>query len=193
MVARMVLRRGWFLLLLGGVVAGGRAEAQVFYVGPGRLVMYKVWSPYYGDQLYTYVMRPQIPYQPMYPYVPRPYRYRPGPRRSVVQPNFYVPDQRPRRYYRHTETPPDTDKEQNSVPNAAANQPPIVAGAGKAPVAETPVAESVPEPANSVPTPSPGAEEQKVLAADEKADDLPPADKRTAKRKAPRRKPTRYR
>ena len=190
MTARMLLRRFGLALVVLSAVTGSRVAAQVYYVGPGRIVMYKVWSPWYGDQLYTYVVRPPMRYRPAYPYSIPPYRYRPGPLRPMPRSNFYVPPQRPRRYYSH----PDKQDQADTKPQATA---PLVAEPGAETqlivhdVNQPPVAaEAVAEP-NSTPDANAEAKDGKVTATEEKAGSA--ATQKRTSRKKPRRKPTRYR
>ena len=190
MSARMLLRRFGLALVVLGAVAASRVAAQVYYVGPGRIVMYKVWSPWYGDQLYTYIVRPPMPYRPAYPYAVSPYRYRPGPLRPVPRSNFYLPPQRPRRYYSH----PDTQDQANKKPEVTAppvaqartNVQLIVGDVNQPQAGVEPVAEP-----NSTPDESAEARTKKITSAEETTK-AAPADKRPS-RKKPRRKPTRYR
>jgi len=189
--ARMWVKRFGLVLVLLGAVWARRATAQFYYVGPGRIVMYKVWSPWYGDQLHTYIIRPPMPYQPAYPYVPPPYRYRPGPIRPMPRSNFYVPPQRPRRYYTHRDTQDKADREQQvTIPPVAQANPnaQLIVGDVNEPPAG---AESVPEP-NATPNESAEAKKGEVTAAEQKAEKAQDPGKRTT-RKKPRRKPTRYR
>ncbi|MBN2132978.1 MAG: hypothetical protein JW741_25990 [Sedimentisphaerales bacterium] len=191
MSARMLLRRFGLALVLVGAVAANRVAAQVYYVGPGRIVMYKVWSPWYGDQLYTYIVRPPMGYQPMYPYAMPPYRYRPSPIRPMPQSNFYLPPQRPRRYYSHPDTQEQVDTKAPvtapPVAETSANVQLIVGDVNQPPAG----AESVADP-NATPAGNAEANGEKVTAAGQKAEKPQDADKQTS-RKKPRRKPTRYR
>ncbi len=191
MTARMLLRRFGLALVVLGVIAANRVAAQVYYVGPGRIAMYKVWSPWYGDQLYTYVIRPPMPYRPAYPYAIPPYRYRPSPIRPVPQSNFYLPPQRPRRYYSHPDTQDQADKKPQvtapPVVETSTDTQLIVGDVNQPPVA----AEAVPDP-NSTPAGSVEAKAEQVTASEGKTEKPPDAAKRTSRRK-PRRKPTRYR
>ena len=191
MSARMLRRRFGLALILVGAAAASRVAAQVYYVGPGRIVMYKVWSPWYGDQLYTYIIRPPRSYQPAYPYAMPPYRYRPGPIRPVPQSNFYLPPQRPRRYYSHPDTQEEIDKKapvtSPPIAEASPNGQLVVADVNQPPIGP----ESIPDP-NSPPAESAEAKDEKVTTSGQKAEKPEGADKRTSRRE-PRRKPTRYR
>lgn len=192
MTARMLARRFGLVLVFLSAVSARRAAAQVYYVGPGRIVMYKVWSPYYGDQLYTYIIRPPMPYQPAYPYMLGPYRYQPRPIRPVPQRNVYLPPQRPRRYYTHPDKQDKAGKDQQvTMPPVARANPnaQLIVGDVNEPPAGV---ESVPEP-NSMSNESAEAKNEKVTAVEQSAAKARDSGKRTSRKKPPRRKPTRYR
>jgi hypothetical protein len=186
----MLVRRGWSFLLLVSVIAAGRAHAQFFYVGPGKIVMYKVWSPYYGDQLYMHVIRPRAPYRPTYPYVPQPYGYRPGRVPRIPRRDYTLPTPQPRRYYSHPDARNDVDEEQAGVSDLATKEQP--AAAGTTPTLMPPATAPTPEGANGLAAQSPVTEKKRVSAPAD-TNEAQKTDKRQLPWKAPRRKPNRYR